>query len=95
MVMYKKVFVVFLFTLAICFNPVVSMASQTKEAVQIERISPEQARERVQSGEAILVCSYEDSKCKDILLEEAMLRSAFESKLGSLQKDQEIIFYCG
>jgi hypothetical protein len=62
---------------------------------QITRISPKEARDKIQSGEAILVCSYEDLKCKDILLDGAILRSEFEGRLGELSKDQEIIFYCG
>jgi hypothetical protein len=61
----------------------------------VDRISAEQARVKVQSGEALLVCAYEDSKCERLLLEGAMLKSALESKLPSLPKDQEIIFYCG
>ena len=76
-------------------NPGVSFASQTKETVVIERIGPEQTREKVQSGDALLVCSYNDDKCNPLLLENAILRSEFEAKLPSLAKDQEIIFYCG
>jgi len=41
-----------------------------------------------------LVCSYDDERCKEILLEGAILKSEFESKLPSLSKTQPIIFYC-
>ena len=69
-------------------------AGLTKEGTAIKRIDPESARAKVQTGKALLVCAYDDGKCKDVLLEGAMLRSAFESKVPSLSMDQEIIFYC-
>jgi len=61
----------------------------------IKRISPEQARSLVSAGKALLVCSYNDGRCADILLEGAILKSEFEAKIPSLSKEQEIIFYCG
>lgn len=73
----------------------VSLASETKKSVEIERIGPDQTREKVQSGDALLVCSYADDKCKPLLMEGALLRSELEAKLPSLPKDKEIIFYCG
>jgi hypothetical protein len=69
--------------------------SETKGAASIERISPEDTRSKVQAGKALLVCSYEDKKCKTMLLEGALLRSEFEEKIPILPKDQEIVFYCG
>ena len=68
--------------------------SETKGAATIERIGPKETRMKVQTGVALLVCSYEDSKCENILVEGAMLRSQFEAKLPAISKDQEIIFYC-
>ena len=76
-------------------SPISVLASGTKGAADIERISVEDARARVQAGEALFVCSYGDDKCKGKLLEGAMLRSEFENKLPSLTQGQEIIFYCG
>lgn len=70
------------------------LASSTKAVAETERIGPEEAMKRVQSGEALLVCAYGDDKCKTVLLEGALLRSEFESKLGTLSETQEIIFYC-
>ena len=72
-----------------------SFASQTKKTVGVERIGPDQTREKVRSGDALLVCAYNDDKCKPLLLENAILLSEFEAKLPSLTKNQEIIFYCG
>ena len=87
--------VLFSILVFIFISPLTGNASGTKGASDIERISVEDARTRVQAGKALLVCSYGDGKCKGLLLEGGMLRSAFESKLPSLPKDQEIIFYCG
>ena len=66
-----------------------------KRTARIERISPEEARAKVQSGEATLVCSYEDDKCQEILLDGAILKSEFERRIGEFDKNHEIIFYCG
>jgi hypothetical protein len=71
-----------------------SVASSTKAVAEMNRISPEEAIEKVKSGEALLVCAYGDDKCKTVLFEGALLRSEFESKLDTLAKTQEIIFYC-
>ena len=95
--MQKNIFVTVMIVTALLFGMGldVSFASQTKKALDIERIGPDQTREKVQSGDALLVCSYNDDKCKPLLLEDAILLSAFEAKLPSLPKNQEIIFYCG
>jgi len=69
-------------------------SSETKTFEAVERITPEQTRAKVLAGEAILVCSYSDNRCKNILLEGALLKSVFKQKLPSLAKNQEIIFYC-
>jgi hypothetical protein len=88
-------FVLFPVLALIFMSPLAGHTSGTKNASGIERISVEDARIRVQSGKALLVCSYGDDKCKGLLLEGGMLKSEFENKLSSLPKDQEIIFYCG
>jgi hypothetical protein len=86
----------FIFILCIALIPVFvgGCAGVTDEGKPIKRIDAEEARAKVQAGKALLVCSYDDEKCKDILFEGAMLRSTFESKVSSLSRDQEIIFYC-
>ncbi len=60
-----------------------------------ERINPKEAYERVKAGTSLLVCAYDnDEKFKTMPLEGASSLSNFQSKLLSLSKDQEIIFYC-
>ncbi len=59
------------------------------------RVSPEETRRKVDSGTALLVCGYEDDeKFKLVHLEGAISLTEFKSRLSSLGKDQEIIFYC-
>lgn len=59
------------------------------------RIPPEETRKKVLSGEAILVCAYEDEeKFRKTRLEGAISQQEFRNKIESLSKDQEIIFYC-
>jgi hypothetical protein len=70
-------------------------ASYTKEDKAIERISPEEARQLVESGQALLVCSYDDDSCKSKLIQGALLQSELEARLASLSKETQIIFYCG
>jgi len=61
-----------------------------------ERISPEGARKKIKSSEALLVCAYEeDEKFKQMRLEGALSYKEFKKKLASIPSDQEIIFYCG
>ncbi|MEJ2100021.1 MAG: hypothetical protein P8X68_08580 [Desulfobacterales bacterium] len=59
------------------------------------RISPQEARQKVITGHAILVCAYDDAeKFKHNHLEGAVPFAELRSKLTSLSKAQEIIFYC-
>jgi hypothetical protein len=59
----------------------------------IDRISVAEAHKMVKAGDALLVCSYDDSRCQKMLLEGAILKSEFESKAPSLPKTKPIIFY--
>ena len=60
-----------------------------------KRISPEEVYPKLKSGTAFLVCAYEDeAKFKRLQLEGAISLNEFKSKLPSLAKDQEIVFYC-
>lgn len=60
----------------------------------IERISAQQAHTKVMSNQALLVCAYEDdAKCKILNLEGSMSFTSFKSRVQSLPKSQEIIFY--
>jgi hypothetical protein len=62
----------------------------------VPRIDVHEARRRVQSGEALLVCAYDDpEKCGRMQLEGSINLSELQSRLWSLPHDQELIFYCG
>lgn len=60
----------------------------------IDRMGPQEAKRLVEQGSAMLICAYEDQRCKDLMLEGAMLRSEFESKLPAPARNQTLIFYC-
>ena len=58
------------------------------------RIPAEEARKKVTSGEAILVCAYEDEgKFRKMHLQDAISLQNFKTRLPALSKEQEIIFY--
>ena len=59
------------------------------------RIYPEEVRQKVTSGSALLVCAYEDEqKCERLRLDGSISLTEFKSRLSSLSKEDEIIFYC-
>ncbi|MGH7309243.1 MAG: ArsR family transcriptional regulator [Candidatus Rokuibacteriota bacterium] len=59
----------------------------------IERIGVAEARQKVQAGQALLVCAYDDEdKCNKIRLEGAISLRALETSPPSRQR--ELIFYC-
>ena len=59
------------------------------------RISPNEARQKTTSGQALLVCAYDDAeKFKKNQLEGALSFSELLSKVPMLDKSQVIIFYC-
>ena len=60
----------------------------------IPRISVEAARRKTQSGEALLVCVYDDEKCRMAHLDGSIPLSALETRAATLPKSQELIFYC-
>ena len=65
------------------------------EDKEVRRIEPVDARKRLISGDALLVCGYEgEEKFKTFRLEGAMPLEDFLSKLPSMNKSQEIVFYC-
>ncbi len=62
--------------------------------VDIERITAQQAHRKAKSNQALLVCAYEDdAKCRRLNLEGSLSFTRFKSRVGSLPKSQEIIFY--
>jgi len=59
-----------------------------------ERVTAEEVYDKMKSGKTLLVCAYEDEqKFKAMQLGGAISLNEFMSKLPSLSKDQEIIFY--
>lgn len=61
----------------------------------VERIDVSAARQSVMAGRALLVCAYEDEqKCSKVNLQGSINMAQFTSRLASVPKDQEIIFYC-
>lgn len=61
----------------------------------IIRIGVEEARRHVVSGQAVLVCGYDDdAKCREIALEGSIPPAEFQSRLPALPKSEEIIFFC-
>lgn len=62
---------------------------------EVVRVLPAEVREELKSGKALFVCAYPDEeRFKSLHLEGAISFREFESRLPSLPKDQEIIFYC-
>ena len=61
----------------------------------IARIAPQEAHEKVKSGQALLVCAYaEPLRFQALQLEGAISLQEFRSHGASMSWDQEIIFYC-
>jgi hypothetical protein len=59
------------------------------------RIPPEEARQKVSDGDAIMVCAYEnEDKFNKMHLDGAISMNEFKSRLSSLSREMEIIFYC-
>jgi hypothetical protein len=60
----------------------------------IERISAQQTYAKITANQALLVCAYEDDeKCRRLNLEGSISLASFKSRVQSLSKSQEIIFY--
>lgn len=61
----------------------------------IARITPADARRAVKDGKALFVCAYESEElCGRMRLEGGISLGQFRERLPSLDKRQEIIFYC-
>jgi hypothetical protein len=62
--------------------------------LDIIRVSPAEVREKLTSGKALLVCAYPDEeRFSRMHLDGAISFREFQSRISSLPKDQEIIFY--
>ena len=59
------------------------------------RINPEEAYRKVKSGEALLVCAYDDEATYQTMrLDMAIFLGEFQKRLPEIPKEKEIIFYC-
>lgn len=71
------------------------MFAEKEEDMDVPRISPAEARRRVQQGQALLVCGYEDeTKCRSMALDGSIALADLKRRIHSLPKSQELIFYC-
>lgn len=62
---------------------------------EAKRMSIQEARSKVQSGEALFVCAYDSEEmCGGIRLEKALTLGEFNARLPEIPKDKELIFYC-
>jgi len=62
--------------------------------VEPMRVTPEEVYPKVKSGQAVLVCAYNDEEeYRRINLEGSISLTEFYSKLLQYSKDQEIIFF--
>jgi hypothetical protein len=70
------------------------MGKRRQTMPEPKRITAEEVYDKLKSGKALLVCAYEDEmRFKAMQLEGAISLSEFKSKLSSLSRDQEIVFY--
>jgi hypothetical protein len=59
-----------------------------------KRVSAQDVRSKVQSGQALLVCAYEsDVKFRQMALDGAISYNEFERRKASLPRDRDIVFY--
>jgi hypothetical protein len=61
---------------------------------EIERISAQETHTKAKANQALLVCAYEDeAKCRMFNLDGSISFTSFKSRVNSLSKCQEVIFY--
>lgn len=71
-------------------------AAKKVEAKDVERVAPADIYDKVQTGEVLLVCAYEDAaKFDNLHLKGALSLKQFEEKLKDTDKAKLIVFYCG
>ncbi|HET6420971.1 MAG TPA: ArsR family transcriptional regulator [Geobacteraceae bacterium] len=62
---------------------------------EVRRVNPQEVRHKVQAGEALFVCVYDNKElCGRMRLQGAMTLGELNSRLAEIGKEQEIIFYC-
>lgn len=62
---------------------------------EAQRITVAEAREKVVAGQALLVCAYaNDASFARYHLDGAISLAEFKTRVDTLPRNQEIIFYC-
>jgi hypothetical protein len=62
---------------------------------EVTRVTPEEIYPKLMSGEALLVCAYDDeAKFQRHQLSGAISLAAFQFLRPTLPRDREIVFYC-
>ncbi|HBG04331.1 MAG: ArsR family transcriptional regulator [Geobacteraceae bacterium GWC2_58_44] len=62
---------------------------------EARRVKIQEARSKVQAGEALFVCAYDSEEmCNGLRLEGAITLGELNTRLSGVAKEQEIIFYC-
>ena len=62
---------------------------------EVIRVTATEVRDRVMSGEALLVCAYRaDEKFRAHRLDGAISLTELETMLPALDRGRELIFYC-
>jgi len=62
---------------------------------EARRVRVQEAREKVQASQALLVCAYDSEEmCHGLRLEGAITLGELNTRLSGVPKEQEIIFYC-
>jgi rhodanese-related sulfurtransferase len=62
---------------------------------EVPRVNPEEIYPKLRSGEALLVCAYDDdAKFRRLQLQGAISLDEFKSLRPALPQDREIVFYC-
>ena len=91
---------VLLFSLASCGGPNGPVAEGRQSdsrgsSATVARIEPQDAKPRIDSGAALLVCAYDKpEKFRSNQLQGALSLDQLQGRESSLAKESEIIFYC-
>jgi hypothetical protein len=77
-------------------HPAMAQQSYLEGAIiDAPRLSPQDTYRQATSGQALLVCAFEnETTCRTMMIERAITLREFESRLPGINKEQPIIFYC-
>lgn len=86
--------VLFLSVLLLITGRVMVIQSYSSEPVIVERVSVEDARNRILKGESLLVCAYEGiERYRAVALEGSFALNSFMEIVDDIPFSKEIIFY--